>query len=181
MLDEYNRGGFEGRGAKGRSNDWRRGDGTPMGYESFLTDNYYTLMAVPLRQSKTRWVDGFRPETYLTCHENPSIFCPERDCAMKILRRNLAKGLAAAGSAGLLQTESLTAATPESSVTWKRIYPGVWKATIGTPERFTPVHCCNHERLSTWPKSRRCALMPRPPADVDPTERRPFYGQVDWT
>jgi hypothetical protein len=66
MLGEYDRGGFEGRGAKGRSNDWRRWDGTPMGYEGFLTDNYYTLMAVPLRESETRWVEGFRPETNLT-------------------------------------------------------------------------------------------------------------------
>ncbi|MGB7266808.1 MAG: hypothetical protein WBC92_14935 [Terracidiphilus sp.] len=66
MLGEYDRGGFEGRGAKGRSNDWRRWDGTPMGYEGFLTDNYYTLMAVPLRQSETRWLEGFRPETELT-------------------------------------------------------------------------------------------------------------------
>ncbi|MDE3149335.1 MAG: twin-arginine translocation signal domain-containing protein [Acidobacteriota bacterium] len=66
MLGEYDRGGFEGRGAKGRSNDWRRWDGTPMGYEGFLTDNYYTLMAVPLRQSETRWLGGFRPGTDLT-------------------------------------------------------------------------------------------------------------------
>ncbi len=66
MLGEYDRGGFEGRGAKGRSNDWRRWDGTPMGYEGFLTDNYYTLMAVTLRQSETRWHKGFRPETDLT-------------------------------------------------------------------------------------------------------------------
>jgi len=66
MLGEYDRSGFEGRGAKGRSNDWRRWDGTPMGYEGFLTDNYYTLMAVPLRQSETRWTRGFRPETDLT-------------------------------------------------------------------------------------------------------------------
>ena len=50
MLQEYDQGGFEGRGAKGRSNDWRMWDGTPMGYEGFLTDNYYTLLAVPLRE-----------------------------------------------------------------------------------------------------------------------------------
>jgi hypothetical protein len=50
MLKEYHEGGFEGRGAKGRSNDWRMWDGTPMGYEGFLTDNYYTLLAVPLRE-----------------------------------------------------------------------------------------------------------------------------------
>lgn len=52
MLQEYDQGGFEGRGANGRSNDWRMWDGTPMGYEGFLVDNYYTLLAVPLRQSK---------------------------------------------------------------------------------------------------------------------------------
>jgi hypothetical protein len=50
MLQEYDQGGFEGRGAKGRSNDWRMWDGTPMGYEGFLVDNYYTLLAVPLRE-----------------------------------------------------------------------------------------------------------------------------------
>jgi len=54
MLQEYDRGGFEGRGANGRSNDWRMWDGTPMGYEGFLVDNYYTLLAVPLRQANER-------------------------------------------------------------------------------------------------------------------------------
>jgi hypothetical protein len=63
MLGEYGNCGFEGRGAKGQSNDWRRWDGTPMGYEGYLTDNYYTLLAVPLRQSEIRWESGFRPET----------------------------------------------------------------------------------------------------------------------
>ncbi len=53
MLGEYDKGGFEGRGAGGRSNDWRMWDGTPMGYEGFLVDNYYTLLAVPLRQGKS--------------------------------------------------------------------------------------------------------------------------------
>jgi hypothetical protein len=51
MLGEYANGGFEGRDAKGRSNDWRRWDGTAMGYEGFLVDNYYTLLAVALRQN----------------------------------------------------------------------------------------------------------------------------------
>jgi Bacterial alpha-L-rhamnosidase 6 hairpin glycosidase domain len=50
MLQEFGRSGFEGRGAEGRSNDWRMWDGVPMGYEGFLTDNYYTLLAVPLRE-----------------------------------------------------------------------------------------------------------------------------------
>ena len=66
MLSEYDRSGFEGRDAKGRSNDWRRWDGTPMGYEGFLTDNYYALLAVPLRQTETRWGTDFRPESALT-------------------------------------------------------------------------------------------------------------------
>lgn len=66
MLGEYGRCDFEGRDAKGRSNDWRRWDGTLMGYEGYLTDNYYALLAVPLRQSETRWENGFRVETTLT-------------------------------------------------------------------------------------------------------------------
>jgi hypothetical protein len=66
MLGEFDRCGFEGRGAKGRSNDWRRWDGTPMGYEGYLTDNYYALLAVPLRHSEVNWQSGFRPATVLT-------------------------------------------------------------------------------------------------------------------
>ena len=66
MLDEYGRCGFEGKDAKGRSNDWRRWDGTPMGYEGYLTDNYYALLAVPVRQSEKPWQSGFRPSTTLT-------------------------------------------------------------------------------------------------------------------
>jgi hypothetical protein len=65
MLGEYDQGGFEGRGALGRSNDWRRWDGTPMGYEGFLVDNYYTLLAVPLRQQEQPWKNGDRPATLL--------------------------------------------------------------------------------------------------------------------
>jgi hypothetical protein len=61
MLEEYGKSGFEGRDAKGRSPDWRRWDGTAMGYEGYLTDNYYALFAVPLRQSETHWSNGFRP------------------------------------------------------------------------------------------------------------------------
>lgn len=66
MLEAYGKCGFEGRDAKGLSPDWRRWDGTSMGYEGFLTDNYYALLAVPLRQSETFWKSGFRPATKLT-------------------------------------------------------------------------------------------------------------------
>lgn len=54
MLAEYGRCGFEGRDKKGKSNDWRRWDGTATGYEGLLTDNYYALLAVPLRQMAKR-------------------------------------------------------------------------------------------------------------------------------
>ena len=33
------------------SNDWRMWDGTAKGYEGFLTDNYYTLLAVLKRDA----------------------------------------------------------------------------------------------------------------------------------
>ena len=66
MLDEYGRCGFEGRDAKRNSYDWRRWDGTAKGYEGLLTDNYYALLAVPLRQSEIEWREGFRPVTELT-------------------------------------------------------------------------------------------------------------------
>ena len=66
MLDTYGKCGFEGRDAAGLSPDWRRWDGTAKGYEGFLTDNYYALLAVPLRQSETSWENGFRPLTPLT-------------------------------------------------------------------------------------------------------------------
>jgi len=33
-----------------KTNDWRKWDGSPQGYEGFLTDNYYALLAVPERK-----------------------------------------------------------------------------------------------------------------------------------
>jgi len=50
MLHGFASGGFEGRGPDGKSNDWRRWDGTPDGYEGFLVDNYYALLALVTRQ-----------------------------------------------------------------------------------------------------------------------------------
>lgn len=61
MLEGYGECGFEGKDAKGHSNDWRRWDGTAMGYEGYLTDNYYAMLAVPVRQSMSEWRGGFRP------------------------------------------------------------------------------------------------------------------------
>jgi hypothetical protein len=50
MLDAIGDGGFQGYGPNGKSYDWKMWDGTPMGYEGLLTDNYYTLLAVVARQ-----------------------------------------------------------------------------------------------------------------------------------
>ncbi len=64
---------------------------------------------------------------------------------MKITRRSLAKGLAATGTAaglsGLLRAEVQTGPTGARPTThsWTEVYPGVWRATVGTPERYTPV------------------------------------------
>jgi hypothetical protein len=50
MLDAFEHREFEGTGADQRTNDWRKWDGTPEGYEGFLVDNYYALLAVPGRE-----------------------------------------------------------------------------------------------------------------------------------
>jgi hypothetical protein len=52
MLDAFDKGGFSGRGASGGTNDWRAWDGTPWGYEGFLVDNYYALLAVLVREGR---------------------------------------------------------------------------------------------------------------------------------
>jgi hypothetical protein len=46
MLESFAKGDFQGRDAQGMSKDWRTWDGTCWGYEGFLTDNYYALLAV---------------------------------------------------------------------------------------------------------------------------------------
>lgn len=61
---------------------------------------------------------------------------------MKISRRSLAKTLAAGGAAiGLPEWMAgqipVTRSLPVSA--WTLIHPGVWRATIGIPEKFTPV------------------------------------------
>ncbi|MFC5860945.1 TIM-barrel domain-containing protein [Acidicapsa dinghuensis] len=61
---------------------------------------------------------------------------------MKISRRDLARGLAATGAAAA--ASSLTYAQPpvgekKSHAAWTQVFPGVWRARIGEPERITPV------------------------------------------
>lgn len=77
----------------------------------------------------------------------------------KISRRSLAKTLAATGAAaGLsawLGTDSATA-EPLTTSTWEQVYPGVWHATVGSPEKFTPV---SSRRVP--PQSEAFAKLPR--------------------
>lgn len=50
MLDAFENREFEGAGPNGMSNDWRKWDGTAEGYEGFLVDNYYVLLAAAERR-----------------------------------------------------------------------------------------------------------------------------------
>lgn len=49
LMDAFEHREFEGVGADGRTNDWRKWDGTAEGYEGFLVDNYYALLAAAER------------------------------------------------------------------------------------------------------------------------------------
>jgi alpha-D-xyloside xylohydrolase len=59
----------------------------------------------------------------------------------RITRRTLGKLIAAAGTAagveGVLSAELPTDAAQRSE--WKEVHPGVWRATLGSPERYTLV------------------------------------------
>lgn len=64
--------------------------------------------------------------------------------ATKITRRAWAKSIAAAGAgaglSGLLRAESNSAPMSQSaSAECKQVHPGVWRARLGAPEKFTPV------------------------------------------
>jgi hypothetical protein len=50
LLEAFEEGAFQGQGANGMSRDWKAWDGTPWGYEGFLVDNYYALLAVLARE-----------------------------------------------------------------------------------------------------------------------------------
>ena len=54
LLEALERGGFSGRAASGMTYDWKAWDGTPWGYEGFLVDNYYVLLAVLTREQLDR-------------------------------------------------------------------------------------------------------------------------------
>jgi hypothetical protein len=54
LLGAFERGGFQGQGTNGMSNDWKAWDATPWGYEGLLVDNYYALLAVLTREHTER-------------------------------------------------------------------------------------------------------------------------------
>jgi len=51
MLDAFTKGSFQGRDENGMSKDWKTWDGTCHGYEGFLSDNYYALLAEQDREA----------------------------------------------------------------------------------------------------------------------------------
>ena len=54
MLEAFERGAFQGRDANDMSYDWKAWDGKLWGYEGFLVDSYYTLLAVLAREKADR-------------------------------------------------------------------------------------------------------------------------------
>ncbi|MDE3066703.1 MAG: family 20 glycosylhydrolase [Verrucomicrobiota bacterium] len=51
LLASFARGNFQGRGGDGMTKDWKAWDGTCWGYEGFLADNYYAMLAVLDREA----------------------------------------------------------------------------------------------------------------------------------
>jgi hypothetical protein len=51
LLKAFAKGDFQGRCGNGMSKDWKAWDGTCWGYEGFLVDNYYALLAVLDREA----------------------------------------------------------------------------------------------------------------------------------
>jgi alpha-D-xyloside xylohydrolase len=60
---------------------------------------------------------------------------------VKISRRTLVKAIAATGAAATSLSLTADPADAETLIehSWRPVYPGVWRATIGIPERYTPV------------------------------------------
>jgi alpha-D-xyloside xylohydrolase len=62
---------------------------------------------------------------------------------MEFSRRALGKALAASGTVAgfsrFFSGEASGEMASENKASWKTVYPGVWRATLGTPEHYTPV------------------------------------------
>ncbi|MHB0957898.1 MAG: alpha-L-rhamnosidase-related protein [Pirellulaceae bacterium] len=61
ILESIEQGAFCGRAASGMTYDWKTWDGTPWGYEGFLVDNYYVLLAVLAREQLDRTTSMLTP------------------------------------------------------------------------------------------------------------------------
>ncbi|MGI4757818.1 MAG: TIM-barrel domain-containing protein [Janthinobacterium lividum] len=73
-------------------------------------------------------------------------------------RRQLAGGMAAAAAVSLLHTQAQQPADLRATpLDWTLVHPGVWRATVGTPEVHTPVR----DRLI--PPAQGLAGLPAPP------------------
>lgn len=94
---------------------------------------------------------------------------------MKVTRRALAKALAVSGAA--VGVSSLPCAVAEASTAfrpfvWRQVYPGVWRATIGTPEWFTPVSSrLVPPQLEAFAKLPKVDAVPLPPIEGKTTDR----------
>ncbi len=84
----------------------------------------------------------------------------------KITRRQLGKGFAATALITAVAAQSRAAGGEEASATsqWQSIHPGIWRATIGTPEAFSPVRSrlidAKLDPLSNLPSVLACPLEP---------------------
>jgi alpha-D-xyloside xylohydrolase len=84
----------------------------------------------------------------------------------KFTRRQLGKGFAATALMTAVAAQSRAAGSEEASATsqWQLIHPGIWRATIGTPEAFSPVRSrlieAKLDPLSKLPSVPACPLEP---------------------
>jgi alpha-D-xyloside xylohydrolase len=92
---------------------------------------------------------------------------------LEINRRQLGKGFAAAAMMAALPAQSRAAGAeqeePASAHPWKMIHPGIWRTTLGTPEKFTPVS----SRLVT---AKTAPLAYLPAVSACPLE--PLHGSI---
>ncbi len=95
--------------------------------------------------------------------------------SVQISRRTLAKALAASGTvAGLSRLAGAESPASHPLVThgWKQVHPGVWRATIGTPERFTPVSSrLVPAQMDAFAKLPKVSAAPLPPIEGTQTAR----------
>ena len=88
---------------------------------------------------------------------------------MKISRRQVGKGLAGGLAASLVRSNAIAmvpviAAEAADKRTWSPVLPGIWKATIGTPEALTPVR--NRYVAAKLDALQGMAAVAQPPVSV---------------